>query len=297
MQLGATFPIHEIGNDPAAIRAWAQAVEDLGFSHIASYDHVICADTTNRPDYGKPYTIETPFHEAFTLFAFLAACTRRVGLVPAIVQLPLRQTVLVAKQAAEVDILSGGRLRLGVGLGRYEIEYEAMNQDFTNRGKRMEEQVAVLRALWTQPAVNFQGAWHKISDAGLNPLPVQRPIPLWFGGGYRTDVTLRRIARLSDGFLWYLPAHSTVELPAAEPAPFVERLHTFTREAGRETASVPLEGQMSVARGSPDDWRRIQAVWRKLGAKYLVLNAMEAGFTSVEQHIERLRVAKQALAS
>ena len=288
MDLGVLFPGHEIGIDPGAVREWAQAVEGLGYSHVVASDHVLGADITNRPNWDLPNTVETLFHEPLVLLGYLAGCTERLGLATAIVILPQRQTALVAKQAAEVDVLSRGRLRLGVGLGRYEIEYEALGEDFHNRGRRVDEQVAVLRALWTQEVVTFQGKWHHISEAGINPLPVQRPIPIWFGGGSRAEAALRRIGRLADG--WFPSSSSHGELLAT-----LERLQGYARAAGRDPATIQIEGRMNVARGGPDDWRNARATWQQLGARYLSLNTEGAGFTSVRQHIDRLRQAKEAL--
>lgn len=199
MQIGAIFPQTEIGSDPAAVRDYAQAVEDLGYGHITAYDHVLGASTANRPDWRGSYTSAAMFHEIFVLFGYLAALTRRVELVSGVLILPQRQTALVAKQAAEVDVLSGGRLRLGVGVGWNAVEFEALGEDFQTRGARIEEQIAVLRALWTQPVVDFHGRWHQIPAAGINPLPVQRPIPIWMGG--YVDTVLRRIGRVADGWL------------------------------------------------------------------------------------------------
>jgi probable F420-dependent oxidoreductase len=175
MRLGAIFPQTEIGNDPADIRAYAEAVEAMGYQHILAYDHVLGAGTATRLDWTGPYTSETPFHEIFVLFGFLAAVTRRVELVTGVLILPQRQTALAAKQAAAVDVLSGGRLRLGVGVGWNDVEYQALNEDFGNRGARIEEQVALLRALWSETAISFSGRWHTMEDAGINPLPAQRP--------------------------------------------------------------------------------------------------------------------------
>lgn len=175
MRLGAIFPQTEIGNDPADIRAYAEAVEAMGYQHILAYDHVLGAGTVSRPDWTGPYTSETPFHEIFVLFGYLAAVTRRVELVTGVLILPQRQTALAAKQAAAVDVLSGGRLRLGVGVGWNDVEYQALNEDFGNRGARIEEQVALLRALWSETAISFSGRWHTMEDAGINPLPAQRP--------------------------------------------------------------------------------------------------------------------------
>src|SRR5216110_1916665 len=181
MQYGVVFPQIEFGNDVQAIKDYAQTAEGLGYDYLLVYDHVLGAHPTREPRLTGPYTHEHPFHEPMVLFGFLAAVTRRLQLTTGVIILPQRQTALVAKQAAEVDVLSGGRLRLGIGVGWNPVEYEALGQDFHNRGRRCEEQITVLRALWTQEVVNFKGQWHQISHAGLNPLPVQRPIPIWIG--------------------------------------------------------------------------------------------------------------------
>ena len=297
MRIGVTFPTHEIGTDPAAIRAYAQAAEALGYSHISAYDHLIGADPVEHPGFDKPYTVDTPFHEPLTLFGFLAACTTRIGFTSAVLVLPMRQTVLVAKQAAEVDILSGGRLRLGVGLGRYDLEYRAMGADFRTRGRRIEDQAALLRALWTRRSVTLKGADWDIAGSGINPLPVQRPIPLWFGGSYASEAAMRRIARVSDGWLWYAPPVKTGHpLPAPDPAAVIGRFRAYVREAGRDPAAVPLEGRLDIAYGTPEDWQRTRDAWRSIGAVALALNTMDAGFTSADQHIARLEQARNALA-
>ena len=200
MKIGAVFPHLEIGSDPVVIRDWAQAAEEIGYSHLLIYDHVIGAVHENRePALWGPYTEASLFHEIFVLFGYLAACTSRVELASGILILPQRQTVLVAKQAAEVDILSGGRLRLGVGTGWNYVEYDSLNENFGNRGKRQEEQVEVMRKLWQEPVVSYEGKYHNIDRAGLKPLP-ERQIPVWFGGF--TDVVFERAARIGDGFIF-----------------------------------------------------------------------------------------------
>src|SRR5947199_252247 len=178
MRVGVVFPQTEIGPDPIVVRDFVQAVEQMGFAHLAIYDHVLGADTSTRPGWRGPYTKDTQFHEPLVLFGYLAALTTSLELVTSIIILPQRQTALVAKQAAEVDVLSGGRMRLGVGLGWNKVEFEALGEDFHNRGKRIEEQIAVLRALWTEPVVDFKGEWHTIPEAGINPMPIQRSIPI-----------------------------------------------------------------------------------------------------------------------
>ncbi|MDP7415205.1 MAG: LLM class F420-dependent oxidoreductase, partial [SAR202 cluster bacterium] len=182
MKFGAVFPQIEFGNDPVAIRDYAQAAEGMGFEHIIVYDHVVGANAASRPGWSGAYNHNNPFHEPFVFFGYLAGVTETIGLVTAVIILPQRQTALVAKQAAEVDVLSGGRLRLGIGTGWNQVEYEALGENFHNRGRRSEEQIKLMRQLWTNELVTFDGRWHKVTDAGINPLPVQRPIPVWLGG-------------------------------------------------------------------------------------------------------------------
>lgn len=287
MQLGAIFPQTEIGRDPGALRSYAQAVEEMGFDHLAIYDHVLGADPANRPGWRGPYTHQTLFHEPFVLFGYFAAFTQRIQLVTSIIILPQRQTALVAKQAAEVDVLSGGRLRLGVGIGWNEVEYEALGEDFHTRGRRMEEQIAVMRALWTQEVVTFEGRWHKIIEAGLNPLPVQRPIPIWMGGG--VDAVLKRIGKLGDG--WFPQFRPDDRARAA-----IQVLHEAAREAGRDPSSIGIEARINTSTGDTAAWRETSGAWRDLGATHMSINTMGAGFTSVDQHLARLRDVKAAIA-
>jgi probable F420-dependent oxidoreductase len=219
MQLGVIFPQTEIGADPKAIRDFVQAAEDLGYEHLIVFDHVLGADTAHYPGWQGAYTHQDMFHEPLVLYGYLAAFTQRMELVTGVLILGQRQTALVAKQAAEVDVLSGGRLRLGVGIGWNAVEYEGLNANFHNRGKRSEEQIAVLRALWTQEVVDFHGRWHQITHAGLNPLPIQRPIPLWLGGGTNAEPVIERVGRLADG--WF-PQFA----PDATGRAALERMHT-----------------------------------------------------------------------
>jgi len=286
MRFGAIFPQLEIGTDPAMVRDYAQAVEGMGYNHILIYDHVLGADTTNRPNWGGAYSSKDQFHEPLVLFGYFAALTQRVELVTDVLILPQRQTVLVAKQAAEVDVLSGGRLRLGVGIGWNEVEYIGLNEDFHNRGKRIEEQVAVLRALWTQPVVDFQGRWHRVDAAGLNPLPVRRPIPVWFGG--TAEAALMRIGRIGDG--WFPQRRPDVNMRAT-----LERLRGYAREAGRDPAALGIEGRLTIAQVPEREWQSDADAWRDLGAQYLGVNTMGAGLGSPKAHIDALRRVKEAL--
>jgi probable F420-dependent oxidoreductase len=288
IQIGATFPQTEIGTDPAALKEYAQAVEQLGFADILAYDHVVGANP-DRPGWEgrRPaYTFQSQFHEPFVLFGFLAAVTQRVGLTTGVIILPQRQTVLLAKQAAEVDVLSGGRLRLGVGIGWNEVEYEALGMDFHTRGRRQAEQIRLMRRLWTDPLVTFAGRWDRIVDAGINPLPVQRPIPIWLGAAQTpeatTEVVLRRIGRLADGWVLVGP-----------PRPHVEsawgRIRAYAREAGRDPDAMGLEGGVRYGDGDLDRVRQEFETWRRLGATHVCVNTMGAGLRTPADHVEALR--------
>jgi len=284
MRIGAVFPQTEIGSDPGVIREYVTAVEEMGFEHLVIYDHVVGASVKNRPDWRGPYTSETLFHEPFVLFGYLAALTKRLELVTGVIILPQRQTVLVAKQAAEVDVLSGGRMRLGVGVGWNEVEYQALNEDFHTRGKRLEEQVAVLRALWTQPVVTFKGKWHTITEAGLNPLSVQRPIPMWFGGS--ADVAIERIGRIGDGWMPQMP-------PNERARELTGKIRDAARTAGRPEEAVGIEARLGLGQIRDEaGWEAFAQGWRQLGATYLDLNTMGVGFTDISQHLDALRTAK-----
>jgi probable F420-dependent oxidoreductase len=279
MRIGVVFPQTEIGNDPAAIKDYAQTVEGLGFTHVIAYDHVLGANP-ERPDrLTRGYTYEHPFHEVFVLFSFLAGVTKKLELVPGILILPQRQTALVAKQAAALDVLSGGRLRLGVGIGWNHVEYISLGQDFHNRGARSEEQVTVLRQLWTQPLVTFKGRWHDIPDAGLNPLPIQRPIPIWFGGSAET--VMRRIARLGDG--WLL---SESRLEVARQS--LEWLDRYLAEEGRDRSQIGLEPRLNHGDGDPGRWVKFIQDWREIGTTHLSFNTMGSGFDTPKKHLEAL---------
>jgi probable F420-dependent oxidoreductase len=280
MQIGVVFPQTEIGNDPLAIRDYAQTAEGLGFSHVLAYDHVLGANPQRPGGWSGPYTYLTPFHEVFVLFSYLAALTQRLGLAAGVIILPQRQTALVAKQAASLDVLSGGRLRLGVGLGWNEVEYTSLNENFHNRGKRIEEQVELMRRLWSEPLVDFKGKWHTIPDAGLNPLPVQRPIPIWFGG--TAEVALRRLARLGDGWI-------TLSRRPVEVKPALAQLERFIEEAGRTRSQVGLEARLSYESGDPKGWVTAVREWQAVGATHLSFNTMSSGLKTPQEHIEAIR--------
>lgn len=281
MKIGVVFPQVEIGNDPTAIRDYAQAVEAMGYTHILAFDHVLGANRASHPDLKGPYTHEHAFHEPFVLYGFLAALTRRVELVTGIIILPQRQAALVAKQAAAVDVLSGGRLRLGVAVGWNFVEFEALGEDFTTRGRRIEEQIEVMRALWTRPLVTFKGRWHRITDAGINPLPVQRPIPVWMGGD--SEVVIRRAARLADGWMPHFR-------PGPEAQAVVDRLHGWVKEAGRDPARFGIEGRFTLAQVPRDRWAKEVAAWRTMrGVTHLSIHTVGLGLKSPADHVETLR--------
>lgn len=286
MRIGVTFPQLEIGPDPKDVREYAQAAESLGYTHLLAYDHVVGADVTNRPNWRGPYTAESLFHEPFVLFGYLAGVTDHLEFVTGIIILPQRQTVLVAKQATEVDVLSRGQFRLGVGLGWNEVEYQALGEDFHNRGRRSEEQIEVLRRLFSEESITFHGRWHHIEAAGLNPLPVQRPIPIWLGGGQ--DMTLRRVARLGDGWFPQMP-------PNDQARDMVARLGEYTREAGRDPNLIGIEARVSIGSKPPEEWKREVDGWREIGATHLAVNTMSAGLQGAQQHIEALQRFKDVI--
>ena len=285
MKLGVVFPQTEIGSDPAAIKDYAQAAEALGYNHVLVYDHVLGAHVDRFKDLGfrPPYNHQTPFHEPFVLFGFLAAATEKLELTTGILILPQRQTALVAKQAAAIDVLSGGRLRLGVGIGWNSTEYETLGENFRNRGKRVEEQVDLLRQLWTNELVDFEGTYHTASQVGINPLPVQRPIPIWMGA--MANAAVQRAARIADG--WF-PQFG----PNADGEEAIGRVRESIKEAGRNVEDVGIEGRISLG-GSDDRRGEMLEGWKKLGATHVSYNTMGAGLASPQAHIDAIREFKK----
>jgi probable F420-dependent oxidoreductase len=280
INIGLVYPQTEYGSDPAAIKDYAQTAEDLGFTHIVAYDHVLGANPERPEGWRRHYTYKTPFQEPFVLFSHMAAFTQKMRFVTGILVLPQRQTALVAKQAATLDILSGGRFRLGVAVGWNYVEFEALGMNFHNRGARIEEQVALLRRLWTEPLVNFEGQYHTIPDAGINPLPIQRPIPIWFGG--QSEPVLRRTARMGDG--WMINHHSP-----GSTRPDMEKLLQFMEEEGRDLENFGLEARLYAAEGSPDTWQKQVEDWEKLGITHLSINTMGAGLDTPQKHLDLVR--------
>ena len=279
MRLGAVFPTSEIGNDPAAIRAFAVAAEELGYHHLVAYDHVLGANADGPHGRKARYTHHHAFHEPFVLFGYLAGVTSRIELFTGIIVLPQRQTTLVAKQAAEIDVLSQGRLRLGIAVGPNAFEYEALGADFTNRGQRIDEQIELLRRYWTEDVVTFSGDWHSIGAVGVNPRPLQ-PIPIWCGG--HAEAVLRRTARLADG--WY-----ALGAPGAESAAAIDGLRTFAAEAGRTDGAIGIEARIPIAGRGLAAWVEDATWWRKHGATHVSLHTMDAGLESPNAHIDAIR--------
>ena len=288
MEVGVIFPQTEIEPDPLAIKDFAQAAEDMGYAYIFIADHVLGADSAHH-DFPalRTYNHKSVVHETMTLMGYLSAITEQVGLATGILILPQRQTVLVAKQAAEVDVLSGGRLRLGIGVGWNSVEFEALGEDFHNRGARSAEQIEVMRALWTQEVVDYHGKWHNISHAGLNPLPVQRPIPVFLGAGSSATPTiaepvLKRVARIADG---WCPNFGPDERGRA----YVEKVHGYMLEMGRDSDKLQLDGRLRTSGKQPEDWIDEAKAWEELGARYLSIENRLGGLKTAGEHIEAMR--------
>ena len=287
MKYGVVFPQTEYGNDPQAIKDYAQTAEGLGYDYLLVYDHVLGAHPERQPRLTGPYTDAHPFHEPMVLFGFLAAVTANLELVTGILILPQRQTALVAKQTAAVDVLSGGRLRLGIGIGWNYVEYDALGKNFCTRGRQVEEQIEVLRKLWTQPLVTHQTDDHNIDNAGILPLPVQRPIPIWFGGV--AEPVLKRAARLGDG---WMPAG---RLPDDDMRGHVERLNGYLSDAGRDPRSFGIDPWISILDLSQDVWRQRVEAWRALGASHVAIDTMRAGFKTPQEHMDAIRAFRNVL--
>jgi probable F420-dependent oxidoreductase len=283
VRIGVVFPQTELGGDVGAVRAYGQGVEALGYRHLLAYDHVLGADPETHAPWRGPYTVATTFHEPFVMFGYLAALTA-LELVTGIIILPQRQTALVAKQAAEVDLLSQGRFRLGVGLGWNAVEYEALGQRFDQRGRRLSEQIGLLRRLWTEPVVSHRGDFDTITAAGLAPLPVQRPIPVWIGGS--SDAAYRRIGRLADG--WF---------PQVAPGPDLDHARAVVADAaeaaGRDPATLGLEGRVTWNPEDPARFERQVGKWRDAGASHLAINTMNTGQVGVDGHLAVLARAAE----
>jgi probable F420-dependent oxidoreductase len=278
MEIGAVIPHHEIGNDPGAIKAFAEGAEGLGITHLLIYDHVVGAKRDRPGGFEGPYDSDVAFHEPLVLFGFLAACTKTVDLVTAVLILPQRQTVLVAKQAAEVAILSNNRLRLGVGVGWNAVEYQSLNEDFHSRGRRQGEQVELLRRLWTQDAFSYTGHDHIVDQASILPRPTE-PIPILFGGS--APALLERCARLGDG---WIPLGG----PNEKSAERIATIGAIRKAAGLSMDAFLIQAQAQYAGGNPERWRAHAESWRSLGATHLAIATHNAGPTDVDGHLGRI---------
>jgi probable F420-dependent oxidoreductase len=281
MQIGVVLPQTELGGDVGAVRAYGIGVEEMGFAHLLAYDHVVGADPAVHEGFAGPYDAWTTFHEPMVLFGYLAGVTK-LELVTGIIVLPQRQTVLAAKQAAEVDLLTEGRFRFGVGVGWNAVEYEALGQRFDQRGRRLSEQIDLLRRLWTEPSLSFSGTFDTVTGAGINPRPRQRPIPVWIGG--QTEPAYRRIGRLADG--WFPQVAPGDALQQA-----LEVVAAAAREAGRDPSAIGMEGRVGIDLDDPDRFVRQVEKWRAAGASHVSIDTMRAGYATVDEHLDALRTA------
>jgi probable F420-dependent oxidoreductase len=264
MELGTLLPLGDIGGDPSVVRDYAQQIEAIGCDFVEAPDHVLGVNAASRPDWDlSRNTSADLFHDPFVLFGFLAGCTSKLGFSTGVLILPQRQTALVAKQAACLDVLCGGKFRLGIGVGWNEVEFTGLNEDFHNRGRRSAEQVQVMQDLWARDHVTFKGQWHTIEDAGINPRPASGRVPVWFGGHH--ELTLKRIAKYGDGWMpnAFPPDQSALDIFAT--------LRGLTEKAGRDPAAIGIEVWTSCGAGTPDDWRKEVAFWKAAGVSHLCL--------------------------
>ncbi len=295
LKFGVTLPLIDVGGAPETVRRFALAAEGLGYHHLAAPDHVLGVNVASRPDWDPGRNTSADyFHDPFVMFGFLAGCAKRIGFSTQVMILPQRQTALVAKQAASLDVLSEGRFRFGVGIGWNPVEYAGLNENFADRGRRSEEQIEVLQALWAAPHVILKGRWHDIDDAGINPLPLGRSIPLWFGG--HKDVTLRRIAKWGAG--WIMLAHPL----GAEAAGEFAKLKRYVEEAGRDPAEVGIEVWVSTGEGGPADWKRTAEAWAEAGVTHVTLNNVFGRYackripeTTLDAHLRHMEAYWEAV--
>lgn len=289
MKIGAVFPQTEIQSDPVIIKDFAQGVEALGFDHLVAYDHIVGKNTTDIPDWNMPYSHESSFQEPLMLFSYLAGVTSRLEFMPGVIILPQRQTTLVAKQAANLDIYSNGQLRLGVGIGWNQVEYEALNESFTGKGPRMDEQMAFLRQCWTEETFVFKSDMHSMNNGGIKPLPKQQPIPLWVGGF--SEPAMRRAARLGDGWLPYA-------LPGDKAKSIIQKFEAMVRDVGRDPASVPVENIIYMGTTLGDAIRPVAAAieealqWNSAGAYAVSFDTMGSNFATIDAHLAALEEFK-----
>jgi probable F420-dependent oxidoreductase len=280
MEIGIVFPHYELNGDALAIRDWAQAAEGLGYRHVLAYDHVLGANPERPGGWQGPYTYQHAFYDPFALFAYMAGCTQTLGFVTGILIAPQRQTALIANQAATVDVLCNGRFRLGLGTGWNPVEYEALGEDFHTRGKRLDEQIELLHLLFTQELVTFEGQFDRIADAGIKPLPVQRPIPIWFGGHHQN--VLRRIGEKGAG---WLPGFRT----AADARPSLDAIYAYAEAAGRDPKEIGFEPRVNVGDGDAAAWTESVEEWKAAGASHLSFNPLNAGIAGPAEHLRVMR--------
>ena len=274
MKIGVSLPVRELRNDIPAIVAFAQLAEQLGFTHLRVPDQIL------RPN-------NRHLHEPLTLMAYLAALTKKIELTPSVIILPVRQTILVAKQAAEIDILSGGRLRLGIGVGGSEEEYHFMRENYKTRGKKCDEQMKLLKALWSKESVKFSGEWHNIPEAGINPLPIQRPIPMWIGArASPNQAVINRIGTLSDG--WFV-------LCSPEEFPKINiKIHDVAQKAGRNPKEIGTEAGVAVVGAREHEWQSRVKGWKRMGLSHLCIRTL-GGSLSSKQHLDKLQEISKEL--
>jgi probable F420-dependent oxidoreductase len=286
MQIGVVLPQTEIGADIEGVRAYAQAVQDLGYEHLVAADHVLGADPSGHPGWNRPYVNTSVIHEPMVLFGYIAGVAPKLGLMPSVIILPQRQAVLVAKQAAELDVMTKGNFRLGVGIGWNPVEFEGLGMNFKDRARRFEEQVDLMRKLWTSESLNYQGAFHTVTSAAICPLPHQKPIPIWVGAS--AEAAVKRACRLADGFIPLAPLGGSWEAT-------IETIHGWLREAGRDPATFGIEARLNASSGTPDEWRATVEQWRRLGATHLSVGTSGGGLSGPDAHIQRLREAREVL--
>ena len=287
MEIGAVFPHNEIGTDPQAIKDYAQGVEELGVTHLLIYDHVLGADRDRPGGFEGPYDKDIAFHEPFTTFAFIAAITKKLKMITTVMILPQRQTVLVAKQAAELAILSNNRFTLGIGVGWNAVEYVGLNENFRDRGKRQAEQVELMRLLWDNEVLEYKGNYHQIDKASINPRPT-KPVPIWFGGG--APQLIRRCADLGDGWIPLMG-------PNAKAKALLDEIKEQRKAQGLSWEDFGVQAQAQFAGGSPELWSKHASKWRELGASHLAIATHNAGETNVAGHLKRIEEYLQAVHS
>jgi probable F420-dependent oxidoreductase len=284
MEIGAVLSQNELGADVGGLRAYAQAVQDLGYDFLVTADHAVGSDPAAYPDLERVYPIDNILHEPFALFAYLAAAAPRLGLLTSVIILPQRQTALAAKQAAEIDLMTGGRFRFGVGIGWNVIEYDALGMNFKNRARRFEEQIEVMRRLWTERLVTYDGRYHRLRATGINPLPIQRPIPIWIGAS--AEAAVKRACAIADGYLPLRPLEGGWEATVA-------KVRGWLAEFGRDPETFGIEGRLDASSGGPDDWRQTIEMWRGFGASHLSIGT--GGLGGPDTHVQRLREVQEVI--